>query len=165
MKTRKTFEKSKTVHQSAHRNNLEGFKLRYHLCKDVKSQDFRPFFVFYLIMVTNLNSSMSSFLRLYILYLLIIQVKSFNDALFFKVYDYGTFYKCISPSIQSAFINPLNAELNPLFHLLALLGAHHILYVSRVRVKRRLMNINSVMTGGLGTCSKALLCPISVIIS
>ena len=31
-------------------------------------------------------------------------------------------------------INPLNAELNPNFHLLALLGAHHILHVSRIRV-------------------------------
>jgi hypothetical protein len=30
--------------------------------------------------------------------------------------------------------NRLNAELNPIFHLLALLGAHHILHVSRVRV-------------------------------
>jgi hypothetical protein len=33
-------------------------------------------------------------------------------------------------------INPLNAELNPICHLLALLGAHHILYVSRIRVKQ-----------------------------
>jgi hypothetical protein len=32
-------------------------------------------------------------------------------------------------------INPLNAELNPICHLLALLGAHHILHISRVRVK------------------------------
>ena len=32
-------------------------------------------------------------------------------------------------------INPLNAELNPICHLLALLGAHHILHVSRVRAK------------------------------
>jgi len=32
-------------------------------------------------------------------------------------------------------IIPLNAELNPFCHLLALLGAHHILYFSRVRVK------------------------------
>jgi hypothetical protein len=32
-------------------------------------------------------------------------------------------------------INPLNAELNPIFHLLALVGAHHILHVSRIRVK------------------------------
>ena len=31
--------------------------------------------------------------------------------------------------------NPLNAELNPICHLLALVGAHHILHVSRVRVK------------------------------
>ena len=33
-------------------------------------------------------------------------------------------------------INPLNVELNPIRYLLALLGAHHILHVSRVRVKR-----------------------------
>ena len=32
-------------------------------------------------------------------------------------------------------INPLNAELNPICHLLALLGDHHILHVSRIRVK------------------------------
>jgi hypothetical protein len=31
-------------------------------------------------------------------------------------------------------INPLNVELNPICHLLALLGAHHILHVGRVRV-------------------------------
>jgi len=35
-----------------------------------------------------------------------------------------------------SYIYPLNAELNPICHLLALLGAHHILHVSRVRVKR-----------------------------
>ena len=33
------------------------------------------------------------------------------------------------------YINPLNAELIPIRHLLALVGAHHILHVSRVRVK------------------------------
>jgi len=32
-------------------------------------------------------------------------------------------------------VNPLNAELNPIFHLLALLGAHHILHVGRIGVK------------------------------
>ena len=32
-------------------------------------------------------------------------------------------------------INPLNAELNPVRHLLALVGARHIVHVSRVRVK------------------------------
>jgi hypothetical protein len=41
-------------------------------------------------------------------------------------------------------LNPLNPELNPICHLLALLGAHHCLHVSRIRVKlltfRRLMS-------------------------
>ena len=32
-------------------------------------------------------------------------------------------------------LNPLNADINPICHLLALLGAHHILHVSRIRVK------------------------------
>jgi len=36
-------------------------------------------------------------------------------------------------------MNPLNAELNPIGHLLALLGAHHILHVSRVAVKRNIV--------------------------
>jgi len=31
--------------------------------------------------------------------------------------------------------NPFNAELNPICHLLALIGAHHILHVSRIRIK------------------------------
>jgi hypothetical protein len=31
--------------------------------------------------------------------------------------------------------NPLNAKLNPIRHLLALLGAHHSLHVSRYCVK------------------------------
>jgi hypothetical protein len=40
-------------------------------------------------------------------------------------------------------INPLNAELNPICHLLALLGAHPILYVSRIRLKL-LLNARNV---------------------
>jgi len=32
-------------------------------------------------------------------------------------------------------LNPVNAKLNPICYLLALLGAHHILHVSRIRVK------------------------------
>ena len=32
-------------------------------------------------------------------------------------------------------INPLNAELNPICYLLALLGAHRFLHVSRIRFK------------------------------
>ena len=41
-------------------------------------------------------------------------------------------------------LNPLNPELNPICYLLALLGAHHFLHGSRIRVKlltlRRLMS-------------------------
>jgi len=32
-------------------------------------------------------------------------------------------------------INPLSPELNPICYLLALLGAHHFLHVSRIRVR------------------------------
>ena len=39
--------------------------------------------------------------------------------------------------------NPLDAELNPTCHLLALLGAHYILHVSRVRIK----GLNNKMRG------------------
>jgi len=41
-------------------------------------------------------------------------------------------------------VNPLKPELNPICYLLALLGTHHFLHVSRIRVKlftfRRLMS-------------------------
>ena len=37
--------------------------------------------------------------------------------------------------LKSSVLNPLNAELNPICHLLALLGVHHFLHVSRIRVK------------------------------
>jgi hypothetical protein len=39
----------------------------------------------------------------------------------------------ILPFIEQL-LNPLNTELNPICNLLALLGAHHILHVSRIRV-------------------------------
>ena len=45
---------------------------------------------------------------------------------------------------ESDHFNPLKPELNPIWYLLALLGAHHFLHVSRIRVKlltfRRLMS-------------------------
>ena len=37
--------------------------------------------------------------------------------------------------IFRVWFNPLNAELNPICYLLALLRAHHFLHVSRIRVK------------------------------
>ena len=40
---------------------------------------------------------------------------------------------CTCPNQHNLF-NPLNAELNPICHLLALLGVHHFLHVSRIRV-------------------------------
>jgi hypothetical protein len=46
---------------------------------------------------------------------------------------------------KSFLFNPLNAELNPICHLLALLGAHHTLHVSRKRVN---------FLCSLKTCSK-----------
>jgi len=42
---------------------------------------------------------------------------------------------CNSVHLKCLAFNPLNTELNQVCHLLALLGAHHILHVSRVRVK------------------------------
>ena len=36
-------------------------------------------------------------------------------------------------------INPLNAELNPIRHLLAMVGARHVVHVSRMRVKAMLL--------------------------
>ena len=41
-------------------------------------------------------------------------------------------------------INPLYAELNPICYLLALLGAHHFLHVSRIRVKS--LTLRSLMS-------------------
>jgi hypothetical protein len=43
-----------------------------------------------------------------------------------KIFQYLNFIIC-----YNFVINPLNAELNPIFPLLALFGAHHILNVSR----------------------------------
>jgi len=54
-----------------------------------------------------------------------------------------SFFK-ICKSVHHRTINPLDPELNPICYLLALLGAHHFLHVSRIRVKsltlRRLMS-------------------------
>ena len=50
----------------------------------------------------------------------------------------------LSASPELNFINPLNPKLNPIFYLLALLGAYHFLHFSRIRVKsltlKRLMS-------------------------
>jgi len=41
----------------------------------------------------------------------------------------------IRACIKLHFVNPSNAQLNPIWNLLALLGAHPILHVSRIRAK------------------------------
>jgi len=43
--------------------------------------------------------------------------------------------------------NPLNAELNPICHLLALLGVNHFLHVSRIRVKSLTIRLLISYTG------------------
>ena len=60
-------------------------------------------------------------------------------------------------------INLLNAELNPICHFLALLGAHHILHVSRIRVKTAsLHEVHSFhSTVCLRTGSQPLLNPVT----
>jgi hypothetical protein len=43
--------------------------------------------------------------------------------------------RAYATAVSNRVINPLYAELNPMCHLLALLVDHHILHVSRIRVK------------------------------
>jgi hypothetical protein len=50
-----------------------------------------------------------------------------------KVFQRGAFYSGVK-AYNHLPINPLNAKLNPICHLLASLGAHHFLHVSRIRV-------------------------------
>jgi hypothetical protein len=53
---------------------------------------------------------------------------------------------CIETKFDADFLllNPLNAELNPICHLLALLGSHHFLHVSRIRVKIRRISCKKI---------------------
>ena len=43
--------------------------------------------------------------------------------------------------VSGVYINPLNAELNSICHLLALLGVHHFLHISRIRVKSLILRL------------------------
>ena len=49
-------------------------------------------------------------------------------------YVYGGISEDAAVMLVTVGFNPLYAKLNPIRHLLVLLGAHHILHVSRVRV-------------------------------
>jgi hypothetical protein len=48
-------------------------------------------------------------------------------------------------------INHLNTKLNTICHLLALLGAHHILHVSRIRVTHPKIYCSEASKEGLGS--------------
>jgi hypothetical protein len=51
-------------------------------------------------------------------------------------------------------INPLNAKLNPVCHLLALLGARPILHVSRIRVKAENLKQCKCVTANLSNVTR-----------
>jgi len=60
-------------------------------------------------------------------------------------------HHCIHPNRQNKFhINPLNTKLNPICHLLALLGAHHILHIS---TNQSLLSISHGSLQALGILS------------
>jgi len=58
-----------------------------------------------------------------------------------------------SQSLWRIKINPLNFELNPICHLLALLGAHHVLHVSRIRFKGSVLPVWVILFRCLGSVS------------
>jgi len=77
----------------------------------------------------------------------------------FKLQPEDGFVKAKTCSCCVLLINPLNAQLNPICHLLALLGAHHILHVSRMRVryilhKKVVLDCKFVTEWGYVTCKK-----------
>ena len=61
----------------------------------------------------------------------------FGNVVYYRLYPIISYVLC------------LNAELNPIFHLLVLLGAHHILHVSRVRVNSEVDIIHLFEVGSL----------------
>jgi hypothetical protein len=69
---------------------------------------------------------MWGYFRLYFL-----RNKEKNHAKFPNVF----FIPSVARRTLGRLFNPLNAELNPTCHLLTLLGDHHILHISRIRVK------------------------------
>ena len=52
-------------------------------------------------------------------------------------------------------ISPLNADLKPICHLLALVGAHHILHDSRIRVKIHMVYPINTKPNTLCVCGTA----------
>ena len=59
--------------------------------------------------------------------------------------------------VEKHWLNSLNAELNPICHLLALLGAHHILHVSRIRLKQDSLLSHQKIVRDVRNCFNILL--------
>jgi hypothetical protein len=51
-------------------------------------------------------------------------------------------FQNLETTVLFCLLNTLNAELNPTCHFQALLGAHHILHISRIRVNDSLNVLN-----------------------
>jgi hypothetical protein len=86
--------------------------------------------------IVMLQSAVKVFITLYqILRLMNVFIRLYFDQINFSPQNSHTryFFKLHFNIIFP--LNPLNAELNPICHLLALLGAHPALHVSRTRVK------------------------------
>ena len=62
-----------------------------------------------------------------------------------------------SEQYATAYTNPLNTELNPICHLLAVLGTHPILHVSRIRVNYNRSNTRD--TYRYRICQLLVACP------
>ena len=63
--------------------------------------------------------------------------RKFSDPyIAFRIYRRKACVNHLNPTgyVMHHQFNPLNAELNPICHLLALLGVHHFLHVGRIRV-------------------------------
>jgi hypothetical protein len=68
------------------------------------------------------------------------------------VFVYSCWWACsavwpFGQHVNKQQLNRLNAELNPICHLLALLRVHHFLHVSRIRVKSLTLRLLMSYTG------------------
>jgi len=63
----------------------------------------------------------------------ILPSSSYHCAFIPRKKQFGVFF--LIQKLGMSEVNPLNPELNPICYLLALLGAHHFLHISRIRVK------------------------------
>ena len=66
-----------------------------------------------------------------------------------QAYSYMHHRCSTNPFYSLSAISPLNAELNPIRHLLALVGARHIVHLSRIRV-----NTETRLTGICSCCTR-----------